>query len=307
MFDPFAWLQASRPLAQINLYVPLWFGQALAFAHTGAFSLTTLYASHLLALLLLLVIVFSNDYADRETDAANHTYNEFSGGSRVLPEGRIRPDELRGAAWVALAGLSGLSLWLAFGTGRPWAPAFVAAAALLVWAYNFAPLRLSYRGGGEVVQGLGTGVVLPLLGYYLQTGDLASAPVLALVPLFLFGVVGNILTALPDVPSDRSSDKRTYPVRRGQWAARRHSLELLTMAALMGGLVVPGVGALTVALLAAPTLALVAACVPLLGSSDAEQRDECRRFVLLGGGAAHLQCVVWSLALVVVGLVRAGA
>lgn len=303
MFDPFAWLQASRPLAQINLYVPLWLGQALAFAHTGAFSLPTLYASHLLALLLLLVIVFSNDYADRETDAANRTYNEFSGGSRVLPEGRLRPDELRGAAWVALAGLVGFALWLAVGTGRPWAPAFVAAAALLVWAYNFAPLRLSYRGGGELAQGLGTGVVLPLFGYYLQAGDLAVPP-LTLAPLFLLGVVGNMLTALPDVPSDRSSDKRTYPVRRGQWAARRHALELLTMAALMGGLVVPGLGAWSVALLAAPTLALVAACVPLLGSADAENRDECRRFVVLAGGAAHLQCVVWSVALVVVGLVR---
>lgn len=303
MFDPFAWLQASRPLAQINLYVPLWLGQALAFAHTGAFSLSTLYASHLLAVLLLLVIVFSNDYADRETDAANHTYNEFSGGSRVLPEGRLRPDELRGAAWVALAGLVGFALWLALGKGRPWAPAFVAAAALLVWAYNFAPLRLSYRGGGELVQGLGTGVVLPLFGYYLQAGDLAVPP-LTLAPLFLLGVVGNMLTALPDVPSDRSSDKRTYPVRRGQWAARRHALELLTMAALMGGLVVPGLGAWSVALLAAPMLALVAACVPLLGSADAENQGECRRFVVLAGGAAHLQCVVWSVALVVVGLVR---
>lgn len=303
MFDPYAWLQAARPLAQINLYVPLWLGQALAFASTGAFSLSTLYTSHLVALLLLLVIVFSNDYADRETDAANRTYNEFSGGSRVLPEGRLQPDDLRGAAWVALAGLAGLSLWLAFGTGRPWAPAFVVAAALLVWAYNFAPLRLAYRGGGEIVQGLGTGVVLPLLGYYLQAGDLAVPP-LTLAPLFLLGVVGNILTALPDVPSDKSSDKRTYPVRRGQWAARRHSLELLTMAALMGGFVVPGANAWLVALLAAPTLALVAACVPLLGSADAEQRDECRRFVLLGGGAAHVQCVAWSLALVIVGLVR---
>lgn len=305
MFDPAAWLQASRPLAQVNLVVPLWLGQALAFAHTGAFSLPILYALQIVAALLLLVIVFSNDYADRETDAANVTYNEFSGGSRVLPEGRLGPDDLRGAAWVALVGLVGFSIYLAFGSGKLYTPVFVAAAALLVWAYNFPPLRLSYRGGGEVVQGLGTGVVLPLLGFYLQAGDLAAFPWLALVPLFLLGVVGNILSSLPDVPSDRRSNKRSYPVRRGQWAARRHSLELLVMAALMGGMVVPGLGVGLVALLAAPTLALVASCVPSLGSADAEQKDECRRFILLAGGGAHLQCVIWSLALVVVGLLRA--
>jgi 1,4-dihydroxy-2-naphthoate octaprenyltransferase len=304
MFDPAAWLQAMRPLAQVNLVVPLWLGQALAFACTGSFSLSALYAAHMFAALLLPLIVFSNDYADRDTDAENRTYNEFSGGSRVLPEGRIRPDELRGAAWLALVGLAGLSLWMAFGTGRPWAPAFVAAAALLVWAYNFAPLRLSYRGDGELVQGLGTGVILPALGFYLQAGEVTSFPPLALIPLFLFGVVGNILTSLPDVPSDRQSDKRSYAVRRGQWAARRHSLELLVMAALMGGFVVPGLSMVHVALLAAPALGLVAACVPLLGSADAEQRDECRRFVLLAAGAVHLQCIVWSLALVVVGFLR---
>lgn len=304
MFDPAAWLQAIRPLAQVNLVIPLWLGQALAFAYTGAFSPSTLYGSHIFAALLLLLIVFANDYADRDTDAANTTYNEFSGGSRVLPEGRLRPGELRDAAWLALVGLAGLSIYMAIGTGRPWAPAFVAAAALLVWIYNFPPVRLAYRGGGEVVQGLGTGVVLPLLGFYLQAGGFGEFPWLALAPLFLLGVVGNILTSLPDVPSDRQADKRSYAVRRGQWAARRHSLELLTMAALMGGLVVPGLAPLHVALLAAPALVLVARCVPLLGSADAEQRDECRRFILLAAGAAHLQCVLWSLALVFVGLLR---
>jgi hypothetical protein len=47
-------------------------------------------------------------------------------------------------------------------------------------------------------------------------------------------------------------------------------------------------------------------CVPSLGSADAEQRDECRRFVLLAGGAAQVQVIAWSVALVVVGLTRAG-
>lgn len=304
MFDPTAWLQASRPLAQVNLYIPLWLGQALAFAHTGRFSLSTLYASHLLAVLLLLVIVFYNDYADRETDALNRTYNEFSGGSRVLPDGRLRPDELRVGARGALAALVGLSIYFALASSLPLAPLFVAAAALLVWAYNFPPLRLSYRGHGELAQGLGIGVVLPLLGFYLQTGDLSPFPFAALVPLFLLGVVGNIVTSLPDVPSDSQSDKRTYPIRRGQWAARRHSLELLTMAAAMGGWVVPDLSRLQVALLAAPALVMVATSVPLLGSADAEQRDECRRFVLLAGGAAHVQVIAWCTALVVVGLIR---
>jgi len=304
MFDPAAWLQAARPLAQVNLIVPLCFGQAMAFAATGEFSLTTLYVTYVWSTALLLLIVFSNDYADREGDALNRTYNEFSGGSRVLPEGRLRPEELRGASWLALASLASASSVLALWAGRPWTPLFAVLAAALVWAYNFAPLRLSYRGHGEALQGLGTGVLLPLFGFYTQAGGLDGFPPLALVPMFLLGVVGNVATALPDTPADAAVGKRTYPVRRGQWAARRHGLELVVMAAAMSGWVIERAGLAALVLMAAPTLVLASMCVPLLGSAEAENRDECRRFLVLLAGAAHGLVIMWTLALVVVGLVR---
>lgn len=304
MFDPVAWLQAARPLAQVNLLVPLFLGQAMAFAATGGFSFPTFYGIYVWSTALLLLIVFSNDYADREGDALNRTYNEFSGGSRVLPEGRLRPEELRGASWVALAALASGSSFLALWAGRPWALLFAVVAAGLVWAYNFAPLRLSYRGHGEALQGLGTGVVLPLFGFYMQTGTIEGFPPLALVPMFLLGVVGNIATALPDTPADAAVGKRTYPVRRGQWTARRHGLELVVMAAAMSGWVVEQAGLPALALMAAPTLVLASMCVPLLGSAEAEHRDECRRFLILLTGAAHGLVVMWTVALVVVGLVR---
>ena len=176
------------------------------------------------------------------------------------------------------------------------------ATALLVWAYNHPPLRLAYRGHGELLQGIGIGVVLPLAGYYLQAGSFAGFVWPALVPLLLLGYVGNILTALPDAPSDRASDKRTYPVRRGQWTARRHALELLAMAAAMGSWVVPGLSLLTTALVAAPALVMAAMAVPLLGSADAENRAECERFVMLSAGAGHLLLLGWGVALVLRGL-----
>ena len=46
-------------------------------------------------------------------------------------------------------------------------------ALLLLWLYSFKPVRLSYRGGGEILQALGTALVLPLLGFYAQSGSLA--------------------------------------------------------------------------------------------------------------------------------------
>lgn len=302
MFDPAAWIQAARPLAQINIALPLLLGQAMAFAALGRFSPGLMYCAGVFGTLAQLVIVFVNDFVDRETDAHNTTFSRFSGGSRVLPEGRIAPTSLRLAALVVL-GLLGLFCGVLAVTGRPWAPMFALVTALLVWAYNHPPLRLAYRGHGELLQGVGIGVVLPLAGYYLQAGTLAGFVWPALVPLLLLGYTGNLLTALPDAPSDRASGKRSYPVRRGQWVARRHALELLAMAAALGGFVVPGLSLLGTALVAAPTLGMAALAVPLLGSADAENRAECERFVLLTAGAGHLLLVSWSLALVVRALV----
>jgi len=302
MFDLAAWIQASRPLAQINIALPLLLGQALAFAALGRFSVGLMYCAGVFGTLVQLVIVFVNDFADRETDAHNTTFSRFSGGSRVLPEGRIAPASLRRAALIVLALLGLFCGGLAL-AGRPWAPMFALATALLVWAYNHPPLRLAYRGHGELLQGIGIGVVLPLAGYYLQAGTLTGFGWHALVPLLLLGYTGNILTALPDAPSDRASGKRSYPVRRGEWVARRHALELLAMAAAMGSWVVPGLSLLGTALVAAPTLGMAALAVPLLGSADAENRSECERFVLLTAGAGHLLLLSWALMLVLRALV----
>lgn len=222
-----AWVQATRPLAQVNIATPLLLGQALAFACTGQFSLERMAWIHGFGALAHLFIVFANDFADREGDAHNRTFNQFSGGSRVIPEGKLSPTLIAGAALVALAGLLALGVAALLQGLGPWLLVGTAATAALLWAYSYPPLRYAYRGGGEVLQGLGVGVVLPLLAFATQTGDpLTDMRWAALAPMFVLGVASNILTALPDHPADVAASKRSYPVVHGQWVARRHFLGL---------------------------------------------------------------------------------
>ncbi|MGB1014058.1 MAG: prenyltransferase, partial [Nannocystaceae bacterium] len=61
-----AWLQAMRPLAQVNLAVPLLLGQAMAFAWRGVFSFPMMGWTLALSVSWHLLIVFANDYADRD-------------------------------------------------------------------------------------------------------------------------------------------------------------------------------------------------------------------------------------------------
>ncbi|MDH3727232.1 MAG: prenyltransferase [Myxococcales bacterium] len=211
------WVQASRPFAQVNIAVPLVLGQVAAWHVVRTFDWFWFVAALLWGILDHLFVVYANDYADHEADTGNRSL--ISGGSGVIPEGKLAPTQLlraaQASAFLLIAWSGALALF-----GRPWTPAYAVIALALLWLYSFPPVRLSYRGGGEILQGLGIGIGLPSLGYYLQA-EVVLAPMWIILPATVLGLCGNILTALPDVEDDRNADKRTWPVRYGVPHARR--------------------------------------------------------------------------------------
>ena len=291
-----AWLQAARPLAQANIAPPLLVGQGLAFAAFGQFSWSRAALAFAFGVLDQLFIVFANDAADVEADRLNKTYNRFSGGSRVVPEGKLSPRSLAHAAFVMVGLLALFSAYLTLRLQLMWMLILCTLAVGLLWAYSFPPLRLSYRGGGELLQGLGVGVVLPVIGYYLQCGSLTGFPLPALIPLFLLGYAGNIVTSLPDVPGDRAAGKRSLPVRRGQFLARVQCLVVIAVAIGASRLVVAQTSLPTLAaLLALPALCLLWG-LWYVKSADATERAACLRFVVACGAAISLTQLAWAFA-----------
>ncbi|MBW2720275.1 MAG: prenyltransferase [Deltaproteobacteria bacterium] len=209
-----SWIQASR---HVNIAMPLVLGQVAAWHVTGRFSGLWFVAALLWGALDHLFVIFANDFADREADSGRRTM--LSGGSGVIPDGKLLPGQIARAAGAAALLLLIYSCALVL-AGRPWIPVYGLAALLLMWLYSFAPARLSYRGGGELLQGIGVGVGLPSLGYYMQAEGV-FAPDWLIAPAALLGVCGNVLTALPDVDDDARAGKRTWPVRNGIQSARR--------------------------------------------------------------------------------------
>jgi 1,4-dihydroxy-2-naphthoate octaprenyltransferase len=274
------------------------FGQALAYAVTGRFDWEMAAWAHAFGVADHLFIVFANDYADRDLDAALDTHTAFSGGSRVLPDKKLAPVELRRAAWVMAAVLVGLSVACAWLTERH---ALVAAAGLalaLLHAYSFPPLALSYRGGGEWLQGVGVGGVLPAVGFVAQAGSLSMLPWAVLLPTGLAAVAGNVLTALPDHAADSLGGKRTWPVRRGQPRARVAALAMLAAAGLLVPVVTPSASMQGAVVVAALVLGIVAVAARLSRGADAADRKRCLRFVVAAAGAGTLLQLGWAAALV---------
>ncbi len=292
-----AWIQAARPLAHANLAMPLLVGEVLGFALVGQWDLRLVLLTHLAVVLDQLFIVFSNDVADEESDRVNEHATPFSGGSRVLVEGKLSALALRRASWVAALALLGLAATMGLGMGRPLLfPLWVAGIALM-WAYSYAPLRLSYRGYGEIAQGLGLGVVLPVIGFYTVTGSLDTMPWPALVPLFILGFAGNINTALPDAQPDAATQKRTWPVRFGAGRARKHILQFLAVATFMTPFVLTGMPQSTWFSVEVGPAALLLVGALVWRDADGDDRRGCVRFVFLAALALNVLMLGWCAAL----------
>ncbi|MEM1411934.1 MAG: prenyltransferase [Pseudomonadota bacterium] len=274
------WVQAARPIAHPMIFLPLLIGQLFAFDRHQQFSLTFFLYALLFGLLYQAYLLYLNDYADEAVDRTNDHYF-LSGGSRVLPDGKLQAKHLLAGARVVLVILAALGAWLAIGAERPWFLIGLGLAVVLCWAYNAKPLQLSYRGHGEVLQGLGCGVLLPLIGFYLQQGSLQAFPWLALAPLYLLFHAGNIVTALPDYASDKVGGKHTVPVRIGEQRARKAALLLLLMAY---GLVVAvnlALPPVALAIIVVPSLLILVGIVlsGLIIRADSANFGACKRFV----------------------------
>ncbi len=208
--------------------LPLLWGQGLAVAQGQPLQWTWLIIAAAFGVLSQQISLYLNDYADEVLDRRNDSY-WLSGGSRVLPEGLLEGTQLRrgarlGAVLILLLGVLSAIM------GRPWMPLFAAIAVFLAWSYSLPPVKASYRGYGELHQGISCGVFLPTCGFYSQTGGLATIDWSSLLSLGLVYFASNIITALPDRVSDREGGKRSYPVRHGAIRARMHAMALSGLA-----------------------------------------------------------------------------
>ena len=194
--------------------VPVLLGIAVAASH-GAFTWWTALLTLIGGSFAHLAINVTNDIFDTLSgaDEANTNPTQFSGGSRVVVYDlvTIRGLSLLAAGLFAAAATIGLVLVAVTGSLTL---LWIGLAGVAVGvAYTAPPLKLVYRGLGEIAVALGFGPIMLLGAYVVQTGRLAWEPfVLSLVPGALIALI-LFVNEIPDRRSDASAGKRTLPVR----------------------------------------------------------------------------------------------
>ena len=254
---PIFWLKAARAPFFTGSFAPVLVGTALAFSESGQ-------VNWLHATLALLALTFlhaganlANDYYDHVSgnDEANVSYaTPFTGGSRFIQQGLARPGEILAASLISLA-LGGLfGAYLVWATGCP-VLALGVFGALTGFFYSAGPLKLGYRGWGELFIMLDFGV-LPVLGaYYVQTETFTLSALIASLPVGF--LMTNVLwiNQFQDWEADAAVGKHHWVVRLGRRrAAVGHAalfaLTYLSIAAGIGARLLPAWSAL--AFLSAP-------------------------------------------------------
>jgi 1,4-dihydroxy-2-naphthoate octaprenyltransferase len=195
--------------------VPVLLGIAIA-ARQGSFDLLTAVLTIIGAACVQLGLNVANDVFDavQGADDANVTPTQFSGGSRVIQYGLVSLRRMAGlsAAFYLAAGVIGLVL-LAL-RGSPALLVIGVVGFVVSVGYTAPPLKLVYRGLGELAVAAGFGPLMLLGAFVVQTrGALSWEPVVASLPVALLVALILYVNEIPDRRGDARAGKRTLPVR----------------------------------------------------------------------------------------------
>ena len=212
------WLRASRFQFFTASVVPVLVGGSVAYWETG-----TVLWGYWLATLVALVLLhaaanLANDYYDHlsRNDEINVEFiSPFTGGSRFIQKQLTSPISILIAALLCLAAGSGIGLILVWLRGWP-ILALGVVGGLSGFFYTADPLRLGYRGLGEIFIFLDFGI-LPVLGtYYVQTQQFSVAAAAASIPVAFLIAAVLWINQFPDYRADRAVDKKHWVVRLGR-------------------------------------------------------------------------------------------
>ena len=246
-------LRATRlPFLSATL-IPVLLGIAIAAAN-GFFDAWFAVVTVLGAACVHLGLNVANDVFDTASGADDVNVNptKFSGGSRVIQYGLVsfRRMAAISVAFYGVAALIGLYL---LATRFSVALLVIGIVGFVVSiGYTAPPLKLVYRGLGEIAVAAGFGPMMLLGAYVVQSrGSISPEAIVASLPVAILVALILYVNEVPDRSGDALAGKRTLPVRlsrdvvtNGYLAAALLAFAIVVVGVLAGVLPIPALAAL---------------------------------------------------------------
>ena len=233
-----AWVKIARFQFYPMTWVAYSLGAVAASSTSQKFDLRVYGLGYAALFFVELSTILTNEYYDYGTDRLNKNAGPFTGGTRILVEGKLGFHEVKTGILVAL--LHAVGLGIALTRITPDVSPLAIFLMLLIGVflglgYTAPPFKFSYRGFGELTVGLTHSPYVILCGYIFQGGSWQSPlPWLLSIPLF-FATLGAItLAGIPDRLADQEVSKKVLAVIFGPRGAVILASFFVCSAALSG-------------------------------------------------------------------------
>ncbi len=180
-------------------------------------------------------IVLMNDVGDADADEHHMKHFPHLIDERMIPAGKITLKEMKTAGRFAAFGVLAVGAVATFALGLKWALLACAASLPLLGLYTFPPIKLNYRGGGEILEALGVGLYLPLIAGYIYSGSSHLPSYLSITPLLPLAFASALSSGLKHQPADKETGKKTFAVLFGLMSTKRGIVYCTLTALLMVG------------------------------------------------------------------------
>lgn len=209
------WFRAYRvPFLSASI-APVILGTAVAWYETNKFDIIVGLLAFFGAIFGHLGANIFNDYYDHITgnDDNNPDFTPFSGGSRMIQNGILMPDQIFRAGMTAFLIAIIIGVMLVLYIHRPALIIFGIIGIALGYTYTALPVKLVYRGLGELAIFLAFGPVTVMGAYFVQTGKISILIFLASIPAGMMVMLILYINEILDENADRRANKKTIIVR----------------------------------------------------------------------------------------------
>ena len=218
------WIQGARLRTLPLAIAPVVLGVSSAIL-AGAWNLGLALLALVVALALQIGVNFANDYSDgiRGTDDVR------VGPARLTGSGRVKPELVKRAAWIAFA-LAGVAGIIVVVVSAQWALLLIGAAAIAAaWFYTGGASPYGYRGLGEIVVFVFFGPVATVGTAWLLIGSIPVESWLTGSAAGFFASAVLLVNNIRDIDQDRLAHKRTLAVWLGPVASKVLLIVLLVL------------------------------------------------------------------------------
>ena len=194
-------------------------GTAFARWHHGDFHLVRFLLVFLGSCFFHIACNVANDYFDYKSgnDALNkNAITPFSGGSRMVLDGFVRPRQALTVSIVFAVLGSAIGIYLNAVSSGNVILIIGIAALFLVYGYNGFPLRLVNKGLGEIAIFLAWGPFIVLGAYYVQAQEISSFwPWIVAIPSGLLTTLVLLINEFADKEADETTGRKTLVILFG--------------------------------------------------------------------------------------------